>query len=84
MYVTFNQQNKSHEITYKIEKRLGVIGTRGDDSKELNLVSYNGAAPKYDLRTWRREDGQERLLKGLTMNAEELQKLKDLLNGIEI
>ncbi len=64
----------------KSKKEIGVLSesTKGW-RKELNLVSWNGAEPKYDLRDWAPE--HEKMGKGITMNAEELQKLKELLQN---
>lgn len=45
------------------------------------LVSYNGSTAKYDLRSWRRTDGEEKLLKGLTLTDEEARALKEALNS---
>ncbi len=39
------------DIKYEIKQQLGEISTSPKGwSKELNLVSWNGAAPKYDIR----------------------------------
>lgn len=68
------------EIKYEIKKEIGVIseGSRGW-TKELNLVSWNGAAPKYDLRDW--SPDHEKMGKGVTLTEEEARKLKELLEG---
>lgn len=63
-------------ISYDIIARIAVLSQNGNVSKELNLISYNGAPAKYDLRSWRRQDGEERLLKGITLNAAEMAALK--------
>ncbi len=68
-------------FNYEIRERIAVLSQSGDTSKELNLISYNGSPAKYDLRTWRRADGEEKLLKGLTLTAEEAQTLKEALNS---
>jgi len=47
--------------------------------KELNLVSWNGRDPKYDVREW--NPGHEKMGKGLTFTEEELAKLARLLKG---
>ena len=40
-------------ITMEIIKRIAVIGDPDTGyKKELNLVSWNGAEPKIDIRTW--------------------------------
>jgi hypothetical protein len=55
----------STTFNYEITERIAVLSQNGDTMKELNKVSYNSAADKYDLRSWKREDGTEKLLKGL-------------------
>lgn len=71
------------EFKYEIVEELGVLSesSRGW-TKELNLVSWNGGKPKYDLRDWAPE--HEKMGKGITLTEEEAGKLKALLNGIEI
>lgn len=68
-------------FNYEITERIAVLSQSGDTSKELNKVSYNGQPAKYDLRSWRRTDGEEKLLKGLTLTAEEASALKQALNS---
>ncbi len=50
-----------------------------EDEKELNLVSWNDSASKYDLRDW--DSNQEKMGKGVTLTEDEIQKLKMLLNA---
>ena len=40
------------DFTYKITESIATLSQSGDTSKELNLVSYRGAKPKYDLRRY--------------------------------
>ena len=68
-------------FNYEILERIAVLSQNGDTSKELNLISYNGSPAKYDLRTWKRADGEEKLFKGLTLTAEEALTLKEALNS---
>ena len=69
------------DIKYEIVEELGVISesTKGW-KKELNLISWNGAAPKYDLRDWSPE--HEKMGKGITLNSDEGQELYKLLSKI--
>lgn len=69
------------DIKFEITEELGVLSesTKGW-TKELNLVSWNGAAPKYDIRDW--APGHEKMGKGITLSPEEAEKLRDLLNKI--
>ena len=40
-------------FTFEIREHLGVIARYESGwRKELNLVSWNGGAPKYDVRDW--------------------------------
>ncbi len=70
------------DIKYEIVEELGVLseGARGW-RKELNLVSWNGAAPKYDLRDW--APGHEKMGKGVTLTKAEAKELAALLSEIE-
>lgn len=70
-------------FNYEIVEHIATLSQRGDTSKELNRVSYNGSPAKYDLRSWKRTDGEEKLLKGLTLTDEEATALKEALNGRE-
>lgn len=49
--------------------------------KELNLVSWNGRAPKYDIRDW--SENHEKMGKGVTISPQELEKLREALIKIE-
>ena len=72
-----------NSFSYEIVEHIEVLSSQGNTSKELNLVSYNGSAPKYDLRTWQRsEDGEEKMFKGITLSEEEAQLLRDALNRV--
>jgi hypothetical protein len=71
------------KINYEIVKKIGVLSTSAKGwTKELNLVSWNGNAPKYDLRTWAPE--HEKMGKGITLTEEELLKLKVLLAEVKV
>lgn len=70
-------------FNYEIVEHIATLSQSGDTSKELNLVSYNGSPAKYDLRSWRRKAGEEKLLKGLTLTEEEASLLKQALDARE-
>ena len=70
-------------IKYEIIKEIGVISESENGwSKQINLISWNGGEPKYDIRSW--APNRESMSKGLTLTAAELQALTDLLNDIEL
>lgn len=66
------------DITFEIVDHIGVLSENAKGwTKELNKVSWNGAAPKYDIREWAPE--HEKMGKGVTLTEEEAKKLKELL-----
>jgi hypothetical protein len=66
------------EITFNITKHFGIVSEeKGGWKKELNLVSWNGRNPKYDIRDWAPE--HEKMGKGITLTQEEAEKLTKLL-----
>lgn len=71
------------EIKFEINKSLGVLseGSRGWQ-KELNLISWNENAPKYDIRDWAPEHAK--MGKGVTLSKEELKTLRDILNNMDL
>lgn len=71
------------EIKYEIIEEIGRISESPKGwTKELNLISWNDKKPKYDLRDW--APNHEKMGKGITLSTEELKKLRDLLNDIEL
>ena len=58
------------EIQYEIVKEIAVLST-GDSgyTKEINLISWNGKEPKYDIRSF--SPNSEKCGKGITLNADE-------------
>ena len=67
------------EIKFEIVKAIGVLSESAKGwTKELNLVSWNDGAPKYDLRDW--DPNHEKMGKGVTLTEDEVRKLKKLLN----
>ena len=69
------------DFMYEITEELGVISERTKGwTRELNLISWNGGAPKYDVRDW--APNHEKMGKGITLSKEEAESLKDLLSKI--
>ena len=67
-------------ITLEVIKKIAVLnGSEAGYTKELNLVSWNGREPKYDLRTWSPEGIA---LKGLTLTEEETKELYKALGDM--
>lgn len=71
------------EIKFEIKSKIGIIAdTPKGWTKEINMVSWNNYPPKYDIREW--SPDHMRMSKGLTFNREEIKKLRDLLNELEL
>lgn len=69
------------DIKFEIKEELGVLSESAKGwTKELNLISWNDGAPKYDLRDW--SPNHEKMGKGITLNGEEVQELYKLLAKI--
>lgn len=68
------------EFSYEILEHIAVLGEAGDLSTELNVIRYGGQEPKYDLRRWRNVRGEKRMQKGVTLSADELWMLRQILN----
>lgn len=69
------------EFKYEITQELGVLSeSKSGWTRELNLISWNGAEPKYDLRDW--APGHEKMSKGISLSPEEIDKLKAILDRI--
>lgn len=66
------------EIKYEIVKHLGVLSTNAKDwTKEINLVSWNDRAAKYDIRDW--SPDHESMSKGITLSEDEMDELLDIM-----
>lgn len=66
------------EIKYEITEHIAILSESPKGwKKELNLISWNGREPKYDIRDW--SENHEKMGKGVTISKEELDKLKEIL-----
>ena len=69
------------DFKYKIIEEIGVLSENAKGwRKELNLISWNGGTPKYDIREWAPD--HEKMGKGVTLTEEELAALKELLKSL--
>ncbi|MBP1551430.1 MAG: hypothetical protein J6J58_01670 [Oscillospiraceae bacterium] len=71
------------EFKYEIIEKLGVLSQRkGGWQKEINLVSWGDREPKYDIRDWSVDN--TKMSKGISLTAEEVAVLKEILDEIEL
>jgi hypothetical protein len=67
------------DFKFEVTKQVGVISERTGWKKELNIVSWNGREPKYDIREW--DERHEKMGKGVTLNKDELVKLREIIDA---
>ena len=72
------------EIQYEIVKEIAVLSKSDSGyTKEINLISWNGKEPKYDIRSF--SPNREKCSKGITLTADEtaalLKALQNELNS---
>ena len=71
--MTENTRNNRDEVTYEIREHIAVLNTSNNGwNREVNMVSWNGGAPKVDVRDWSPE--HDRMTKGITLTEPEAEK----------
>ncbi len=66
------------DFSYEVTEKIAVLSESSKGwTKELNLISWNGREPKYDIREWS-PDGSK-MGKGITLSDEEVAVLKKAL-----
>ena len=68
-------------ITYEIVEPIAVLSENEKGfTKEINLVCWNGAEPKFDIRNW--HPGREKSGKGITLTKDEIINLLDAMEEV--
>ena len=71
------------DIKFEIKETVGVLSESSKGwKKELNVISWNEKEAKYDIRDWDLE--HKKMGKGVTLTSEELRKLRDILNEMDL
>jgi hypothetical protein len=66
------------EFTFEVTKTLGQLSTsRSGWNREVNMVSWNGAKAKLDIRDWAPD--HSKMGKGISLTGEETAILKEIL-----
>ena len=69
------------EIKYEITQSIACLSEEKNGwTKELNLVSWYGNTPKYDIRSWCAD--HSKMGKGITLTKEELVQLASVLQEL--
>lgn len=68
------------EISYKILANVGTIAKYSTGwTKEVNIISWNGAAAKVDVRDW--SEDHEHMSRGVTLTADETKRFIDAVQA---
>lgn len=71
----------AQEFSYEIVEEIAILSENNKGwRKELNLVSWNGHPPKFDLRDWAPD--HEKMGKGLTLTNEEFEQLQKAIENM--
>ncbi len=69
------------EFSWKIVRKIGIISENPSGwTTELNIISWNGGEPKYDIRDW--SPDHEKMGKGISLSKEKIEVLKNLLEKV--
>ena len=69
------------EFSYEILEEVAVLSENARGwRKELNLISWNGRPPKFDLREW--SPDHEKMGKGITLTNEEFAELSKTIKSM--
>lgn len=71
------------DIKFEITSNFGALSENAKGwKKEVSLVSWNDREPKYDIRDW--SPAHDKMGKGITLTADEIKNLRDILNRINL
>ncbi len=71
-------KKEKDEFSYEIVEYIGVIRALSNGfSKELNIVSWNGRRPKFDIRDWNSD--HSRMTRGVTLTKDDMDKICELV-----
>ena len=71
------------DFNYEIIEELGVLSESSSGwTKELNLISWNGRPPKFDIRDW--SPDHEKMGKGITLSNEDIKSLREILRDVDL
>ena len=69
------------DFKYEILDNVGVFfNSKNGWTKEINIISWNGAEGKVDIRSW--SPDHSRMGKGISLTVEEFKALKELMDEI--
>ncbi|MDT2732519.1 PC4/YdbC family ssDNA-binding protein [Streptococcus parauberis] len=77
------RKDNDEPIQFEIIKQIATLSISETNwRKELNIVSWNKAEPKYDIRSWK--DDHSRVCKGITLFEDEMLKLTKTIKQLNL
>lgn len=71
---------KTLEYTFEIQKHIAtLLGSEGEVTKQINLVSWNDRPAVIDIRAW---SSKGKPYKGIVLNTNEAKALKEALEMV--
>ena len=69
------------DFKYEITKQIKELSNKGGCTKEVNIIKYGDNEPLLDIRKWDRNN--DKMQKGITLNHEEAEALKEALKDLD-
>ena len=79
---TTTREREKRMFECEIRKHVVDLSETDTTVKQLNLVSWNGRPPKYDIRNWKKTEDGLKAAKGVTLDDQELNVLAEALNDL--
>ena len=69
-----NYRAEGDEVLFDIRETIGILRKSNTGwTRELNVVSWNGSSPKFDIREW--DPLHEKMTKGITFTKQEADQI---------
>lgn len=73
-----SERKAGSDVTHELVRHIGTFSEKENGwCKELNIVSWNNAKPKYDIREW--SPDHKLMSRGITLTEEDAKRLSELL-----
>ncbi len=77
-----NANERDSEVVFEIMEHIGALKAFPNGwTKELNVVKWNDADPKFDIRDWDME--HKHMTRGVTLRQDEMAKVIELMKDRE-
>lgn len=72
------------DFTYEVVESVGTFSKNEKSgwTQEVNVISWNGREPRYDIRAWAPDHAK--MGKGVTLTKAELRDLRELLDKLDL